>query len=73
MSDPATNPSNDPATTAAERDAQAPHDADRPPTPEEERAAPTDVDPAVAEDYREATERGARVRGEGQISRDPAS
>ncbi|HUS61300.1 MAG TPA: hypothetical protein VMY34_03825 [Acidimicrobiales bacterium] len=73
MSDPVTDPSNDPATTAAKRDAQAPHDADRPPTPDEETAAPTEVDPAVAEDYREATERGAKVRGEGQISSDPSS
>lgn len=73
MSDPASDPSNDPAATAAERDAQAPHKADRAPTPDEERAAPTEVDPAVAEDHREATERGAKVQGEGQISPDPSS
>lgn len=73
MSDPDTTPSDDPATTAAERDAQAPHDGDRAPTPDEERAAPTEVDPDVAEAHREAIERGANVRGEGQISRDPSS
>lgn len=73
MSDPETNPSNDPTTDAADRDAQAPHEADRAPTPDEERAAPTEVDPAVAEEYREATERGAKVQGEGQISPDPSS
>jgi len=37
------------------------------PTPEEEEAAPTEVDPAVAEAYEDAIERGAAVKGEGQI------
>ena len=61
----------DAATTAAdETDARAEHDADRPPTPEEERAAEqsaADVDPDVGDHYREMAERGASVRGEGQI------
>ena len=50
-----------------EADAVAAHAADRPPTPDEESAAPTEVDPAVAEAYEDAMERGAAVRGEGQI------
>lgn len=54
-------------TKSDEADAAAAHQADRPPTPEEEAAAPTEVDPAVAEAYEAAVERGAEVRGEGQI------
>jgi hypothetical protein len=44
------------------------HDADRPPTPEEEAAAEEagDVDPAVAKSYKEAMERGAAQEGEGK-------
>lgn len=43
-------------------------DAGKMPTPEEERAAEkNDVDPAVAESNKEATERGARQQGEGRI------
>jgi hypothetical protein len=59
----------DPATTAEdERDARADHVADRPPTAEEEAAAERNpLDPAVAEAYEEAIERGANVKGEGQI------
>ena len=49
------------------RDARAAHDADRPPTLEEEEAAPTEVSPETAEAYEEAMERGANVKGEGQI------
>lgn len=52
---------------ADEADAVAGHDADRPPTPEEEASAPTEVDPAVADAYEAAMERGAAVEGEGQI------
>lgn len=54
-------------TQADEADAVAGHDADRPPTPEEEAAAPTEVDPAVAEAYEDALERGAAVKGEGAV------
>jgi hypothetical protein len=64
----------DPAATspetveADERDARAAHGADRPPTPEEEEMAErTEVDPDVAKAYEEAAERGANVKGEGQI------
>ena len=52
---------------ADQADAVAPHAADRPPTPDEEAAAPTEVDPSVAATYKEAIERGAAVEGEGQI------
>jgi hypothetical protein len=39
------------------------------PTPEEERIADgLELDPAVAEAYEEANERGAAVQGEGQIT-----
>ena len=40
---------------------------DRPPTPEEEAAAPSEVSDDVARNYEAAMERGANVRGEGQI------
>lgn len=56
--------------TAAQADARAAHDADRPPTPDEERAAEdaaAQVDPDAADQYREAIERGAAVQGEGEI------
>lgn len=45
-----------------------PHDADRPPTPEEEAAAERagPLDPDVAESYEEALERGAAQQGEGK-------
>ena len=49
-------------------DAQTLGHADRPPTPDEEEAAESNVtDETVAEHYREALERGAAVKGEGQI------
>jgi hypothetical protein len=55
-------------TEADEKDARSSHQADRPPTPEEEAAAEgTDVDPKVADAYEEAMERGANVKGEGEI------
>lgn len=56
--------------TPEEADAEAPHDADRPPTPDEEAAAEqaaSSVDPASADAYREAAERGAHIKGEGEI------
>jgi len=56
------------ATVAAdEEEARSAHDADRAPTPEEEAAAPTSVDPAVAEAFEEANRTGANVKGEGEI------
>lgn len=44
------------------------HQADRMPTPEEEAAADRsgDLDPEVAESYKEALERGAAQEGEGR-------
>jgi hypothetical protein len=55
-------------TVEADRqDATTQGHADRPPTPEEEAAAPTSLDPEAAKAYKEAIERGANVPGEGQI------
>jgi hypothetical protein len=67
MASDATRPSGE--TRAAEADeARARHVADRPATAEEEAAADRNtLDPAVAERYREANERGAAARGEGRI------
>jgi hypothetical protein len=56
--------------TQDQRDARAPHRADRMPTPDEEEAADesaTDVDPSVGAHYQEMAERGANSRGEGRI------
>ncbi len=54
---------------AERREASMPADAGAMPTPEEEAAAEQhDVDPAVAEAEREATERGANLKGEGRIA-----
>lgn len=64
--EPNTVPSGD-TVDADRRDAKAAHDADRPPTAEEEAEAPTKADPKVAKAYEEANERGANVKGEGQI------
>lgn len=53
---------------ADEHDARAAHGADRMPTPEEEAAAERNtLDPEVAKAYEEAAERGANVKGEGEI------
>jgi hypothetical protein len=58
-----------PETRAAEREeAEARHDADRPPTAEEDAAAEDlEVDPDAAERYEEMAERGAKQKGEGRI------
>lgn len=57
------------ATRETERhEAQLGARADRPPTPEEEELAErNELDPQVAEAYREATQRGVDQQGEGQI------
>jgi hypothetical protein len=57
------------ATRAADRrDAQVSGHADRMPTEEEAaRADGLELDPEVAANYKEATERGARQKGEGRI------
>jgi hypothetical protein len=57
----------DETRAADRRDARATGHADRMPTPDEEAAAPTSVDPSVAEDYEAALERGANTKGEGRI------
>jgi hypothetical protein len=57
-------------TEQEEREFRAGHRADRMPTPEEEQAAEAHgpVDPEVAARAREAAERGASVKGEGEIA-----
>ena len=59
----------DQTTTEDEHDAHAGHGADRPPTEEEEAAAERApaVPPESSEAYKDAIERGAAVKGEGQI------
>jgi hypothetical protein len=63
-----TNPS--PETRAAERDeADAAHEPDRAPTPEEEQAAAENsLDPEVVAHEKEMAERGVNQKGEGRIS-----
>ena len=63
---PNTFPSGD-TVLADRRDAEAPHEPDRMPTPDEEAEAKERVDPAVAAAYREATQRGVDQEGEGRI------
>ena len=69
FSDPAapnTFPSGE-TVRADRRDALTAGHADRMPTPDEEEAAPTDVDPSVSDAYRDQIRRGAEVEGEGRI------
>jgi len=63
---PRTEPS-DATEAAEEREAQAEHRADRPPTSEEEATAPTSVEAGVEESYKEMAEKGAAVKGEGEL------
>ena len=69
MSKPNSDTSPSDATTAEEeREAASSHDADRPPTDEELAAIEGDqLDEKVADSYKDAMERGANVKGEGQI------
>lgn len=60
------NPSEE-TRVAEEAEAQASHQADRPPTREEEKAAPTSASSTTEKGYEEMAERGANVKGEGQI------
>lgn len=58
------------ATREAERsEADAKHAPDRPPTANEERSAPDrgDLKEGVAENFEEMAERGANVKGEGEV------
>jgi hypothetical protein len=73
MSDDRTVPSD--ATDAAEQvDEHSAHEADRLATPEEEAAADKarselgDDEKQVAEHYKDMAEKGANVKGEGEIS-----
>jgi hypothetical protein len=73
MSDPSPDGGDDRVDEATreaeEEDARAPHEADRPPTEDEEEAAEgLRPDPEVAGHEREMGRLGAEVRGEGQIS-----
>lgn len=52
---------------AEHADAQAKHESDRAPTPEEEAVAAREVEPDVAEHEEEMLERGANQQGEGRI------
>jgi hypothetical protein len=67
MSDSPTRPT--PPTRDAERqEAEAEHEADREPTPEEAAIAESlELDPDVVEHEREMAERGAHQEGEGRI------
>lgn len=58
------------ATKNADRaDAQAAHQPDRMPTPDEEQAAEQlHGDPQAQANYKEAAERGANSKGEGRIT-----
>lgn len=59
----------EPARDAAEADAHAAHEADRPPTELEEELAEAAAAtaPDVSESYREMAELGADLEGEGRI------
>jgi hypothetical protein len=67
------SPSDPDATDPATRDedeveARASHDADRPPTAEEDRLAESnDLDRSVGEHFSEMARTGADVQGEGEV------
>ena len=65
----ATEPTRPSAETreAEHADAQAKHESDRAPTPEEEAVAAQEVEPDVAEHEEEMLERGANQQGEGRL------
>jgi len=64
--DSGTTPSD--ATRAAEEaEAATSHQADRPPTADESNSAPTQADGETVEDYKEMAEKGADVKGEGEL------
>jgi hypothetical protein len=60
---------NDATREEERRESRAEHVADRPPTKEEERSAPgrEDLEPGVKERFEEMAERGASVKGEGEV------
>ncbi len=61
-----TSPS-DETRAAEESEAQASHRADRPPTTEEEKAAPGSASRSTEQNYDEMAKRGADVKGEGEL------
>lgn len=64
--DSGTTPSD--ATRAEEKtEAAAPHQPDRPPTGDEERAAPSKAGSETKQSFEEMAERGANVKGEGEL------
>lgn len=69
MSDDETANLSDATRDEEAREASEAHRPDRDPTPEEEEAAERagGTPPSVSEHAKEATERGANVKGEGQI------
>jgi hypothetical protein len=52
---------------AEQADAQAKHESDRAPTPEEEAVEAQEVEPDVAEHEEEMLKRGANQQGEGRV------
>lgn len=52
---------------AEETEAAVAHQADRPPTAEEEKSAPAQAGSDTSKDYQEMAERGANVKGEGEL------
>ncbi|HEX5587829.1 MAG TPA: hypothetical protein VFZ17_11020 [Acidimicrobiia bacterium] len=67
MTDQPTRPSRE-TRDAEQSDAEVTAQADRAPTPDEERLAEAqELDPEVAEHERDMAERGARQEGEGRI------
>jgi len=68
MADERTEKISDETRATDRRDAQAAHEADRPPTADEERKAEQHQgDPETAEHYEEMAERGANTKGEGRV------
>ncbi len=67
--DPDENLVSDATQAEEEKEAAEKHEPDRDPTPEEEAAADRmrHLEPGVAEAHEEANERGANVKGEGQV------
>jgi hypothetical protein len=63
---PTTQPSEE-TIEAEEKEARATHQADRPPTADEDKAAPSATSPATDEHYEEMAERGASEKGEGRL------
>lgn len=61
-----TSPSEE-TRAAEEAEAHASHRADRAPTAEEEKAAPSSPSPSTEANFDEMAKRGADVKGEGEL------